>query len=131
MDWITALSYLNGAVELVGVALQVREFFKKNPSQFENPDIANALAKLPKNATADEIVKVLTPFYLQSAGDVTLKAGNNNGGDMEITDTSIEAGSGKNVAGKVTLSGGDGGAEGQGGKIVISRTTIKGGDLTG
>jgi len=69
MDWITALGYLNSSVEFVGVALQVREFFKKYPAQFENPDITNALAKLPKHATADEIVKVLTPFlYAISRG---------------------------------------------------------------
>jgi len=58
-----------------------------------------------------------------------VKAGNNNGGNIELSDVLVEAGSGKHIAGKVTLSGGDGGVEGQGGKIIISRSTIKGGDL--
>ena len=131
MDWIDALGYLKGMADAVGIGLQVREFFINNSSQFENPEIKNALARLPKHATAEDIVKVLTPFYMQTAGDVIIKAGNNNGGDIELNNAHVEGGSGKHTAGQVTLSGGDGGIEGQGGKVIISSSTIKGGDLKG
>lgn len=122
------LVVLNGTNALFGIALKIRDWFRSaTNAQNIYPALKAALSKLPKNASATDIVEVLQPFYAAKGGDIALKAGDDGGGDFNLTQAELEAGSGPGGGGNVSITGGDGGPHGKGGDFNIVGGKIKGG----
>ena len=129
METLTLVSVLKGATDLVGAALAIRDWFISSYNDSNvSPSIMAALGKLPEGSSAQDITTVLKPYYESKGGSVTVNAGNNGGGDIEIDDTGIKGGSAHGGGGDVTVSGGDGGPHGKGGDVKITSGIIKGGD---
>ena len=85
------------------------------------------LRALPTNASAEAIIRALTPLH--SGGNVAVRAGSDGEiGNLYARDADIAAGNGPLRGGDVTISAGDGGLHGSGGDMTIIGGTIKAGD---
>ncbi len=125
-DVINILKY---ASTLAGIALKIRDWFLSVAIGSRiDPALKTALDKLPKDASADDIVNVVRPFYLAKGGDSSVKAGSDGGGDVSLADVRVEGGSGPGGGGSAIIAAGDGGPHGKGGNFEIKRGVIKGGD---
>ncbi|MGD0383185.1 MAG: hypothetical protein ABSA77_06690 [Thermoguttaceae bacterium] len=123
------INFLKDASALAGIALKIRDWFISVAiGRHIDPALKTALDKLSKDASADDIVNVLRPFYLAKGGDVQVKARHDGGGDVSLADVRVEGGSGPGGGGSAIITAGDGGPHGKGGNIEIKGGVIKGGD---
>ncbi len=127
-DAITVLGAIAAAAKVGTAVVTVYNWLTKSRPLAGDPNLNAALARLPKTATADDIVRVVTPFMSSPNGDVLLGGGNNGGGNIRAENVNIQGGSGSARAGNVLIIGGDGGPDGKGGDVTIVGGTIKGGD---
>ena len=130
-DVLEILNPLAAAAKLGAAAIAVYKWLKAQGTGGGSPDLRAALSRLPKDASAEDIVRVVTPFLSSAGGTVFLEAGSNGGGDVFATDAVIAGGNGTARGGDVVIKGGDGGPSGPGGSFTIVGGFIKGGDATG
>lgn len=129
MDISNVVTILEGGSALVGIAVAIRDWFRPVASgPHLDPNLKDALDRLPTGASADDIINVLQPFYASTGGDAAVRAGNDGGGNIILTNTRVEGGSGPGGGGNAVITGGDGGPHGNGGSVNIIGGIIKGGD---
>jgi hypothetical protein len=129
MDLQTLIGILSAVSSLSEIGKKIKDWISMSPPELNEQVVIAAINSLPADATAEDIVNLLHPFFKQAAGNIHFRAGNDAGGDLELQDVHAEAGSGIGQAGSVVISGGDGGPNGKGGKVRISNSTFKGGDV--
>lgn len=129
MDLLAALSTLSAVVGTADSMFKVYEWLKGKVGTGSTPtDVVSAIQSLPTNATAEQIVAVVTPFMTGKGGDAELSAGDNGGGDVHVQHLDMAAGDGRAGGGKAIVRGGNGGPEGVGGTITIGSGKIRGGN---
>lgn len=94
-----------------------------------DPELVEALRRLPSDADADAVATAIKPFFDRArGGNVSIEAGRSGGGSIHLREATFEAGSSPNAGGDVMLRAGDGGADGSGGDIHVVGGTYKAGD---
>jgi hypothetical protein len=90
-----------------------------------DPTLKAALEKLPSNATAADIARIIQPYA--TGGSVNIKAGSDGGGSAKLKHAHVSGGDGPG-GGDLRIAAGDGGPHGKGGDLTIEGGTYKGGD---
>lgn len=127
---LAILAPIAAAARIGSAVVGVYKWLKGQRERGADPDLLAALGKLPPNATADDIVQVVTPFMSSVGGNVSLAAGNDGGGNVHATDPTVRGGAGTTKGGDVAIQAGHGGPHGDGGNVTIVGGTIEGGPAT-
>ncbi len=131
IDLLGALSTLSTAAQTVDSMISVFEWLKGKVATGSTPSaVVSAIQALPVDASAEQIAAVITPFMGGRGGDAELSAGNNGGGDVYIQHLDMAAGDGPAGGGKAIVRGGEGGPDGEGGRLTIGTGKIRGGNAS-
>lgn len=119
-----------GSIGSIGIAASKLFAWLRGKTSKGNvdPTVQATLDKLPITASAQDVLDALLPLYRAEGGNVSISAGNDGGGNIRMDNPTVMGGAGVIRGGSVSILGGDGGPNGNGGDITIIGGTIKGGD---